>query len=391
MHRAWGVVVGITVVAALLSFSPLAGSAVPARGPPVAFGGSGHPHDPGGAGWGILQTDGPDIDPDRTVVEVELRPDGSARWRLRYRVRLANRSVVEAFGAVVDAIRANRLEEAGRFKFRTEPVVALASNETGREMALQEVSVTADRHQPPGATTRYGVVTYEFVWTNFAEVADGRIEMGDALVGFFLSEETTMLVSWPDGYGAVEISPPPDETRDGALVWSGPKEFTAGGPRMVVEPTGNTPDALPVSPALLGVGALLAVVLAAGFYRRRGSDGAQPAPGDTGGAGREGTPLPEPAPPPEPEPGSEPEGEPEPEPASSVDTTPEELLSDEERVVGLLEEHGGRMKQQDIVEALEWSETKTSQVITDLHEEETVERYRLGRENVVALPGEMDV
>lgn len=383
MHRAWGAVVGIAVVAALLSFSPVAGSAVPARGPPVAFGGSGPPHDPGGAEWRMLQTDGTDIDPDRTVVEVELRPDGSARWRLRYRVRLANRSVVEAFGAVVDAIRANRLEEAGRFKLRTDPVVALAANETGREMAVREVTVTADRRQPPGATGRYGVVTYEFVWTNFAVVADGRIEMGDAMVGFFLTEETTMLVSWPDGYRPVDTSPPADETRDGTLVWNGPKEFTVDGPRVVVEPTGRTPDVLPVSPALLGVGALLAVVLAAGFYRRRGSGGAQPAPGDTGGAEGKGTPPPEPAPEPEPEPG--------PEPASAVDTTPEELLSDEERVVGLLEEHGGRMKQQDIVEALEWSETKTSQVITDLHEDETVERYRLGRENVVALPGEMDV
>lgn len=66
---------------------------------------------------------------------------------------------------------------------------------------------------------------------------------------------------------------------------------------------------------------------------------------------------------------------------------PEELLSNEERVLVLLDERGGRLKQQDVVEALDWSETKTSEVVSDLREADRIEVYRIGRNNVLALPG----
>jgi uncharacterized membrane protein len=67
------------------------------------------------------------------------------------------------------------------------------------------------------------------------------------------------------------------------------------------------------------------------------------------------------------------------------------LLSDEEQVLSLLEANEGRMRQQAVVAELDWSETKTSEVVGELREAEAVEVYRLGRENVLSLPGEMDV
>jgi hypothetical protein len=76
---------------------------------------------------------------------------------------------------------------------------------------------------------------------------------------------------------------------------------------------------------------------------------------------------------------------------SDDEEPPAELLSDEERVVRLLEDNGGRMKQQDVEEALDWSQTKTSNVVNDLQDEGTIEVYRLGNENTLALPGEIDI
>jgi uncharacterized membrane protein len=64
----------------------------------------------------------------------------------------------------------------------------------------------------------------------------------------------------------------------------------------------------------------------------------------------------------------------------------DELLSNEERVLSLLEHNDGRMKQQAIAAELEWSDAKTSQVIGKMREAEAVETFRLGRENVVSLP-----
>jgi hypothetical protein len=65
----------------------------------------------------------------------------------------------------------------------------------------------------------------------------------------------------------------------------------------------------------------------------------------------------------------------------------EELVSDEERVVNLLEENGGRMKQVNIVDETGWSKSKVSMLLSDMEEEGTISKLRVGRENIVSLAG----
>jgi uncharacterized membrane protein len=76
--------------------------------------------------------------------------------------------------------------------------------------------------------------------------------------------------------------------------------------------------------------------------------------------------------------------------AGAADAAADELLSNEERVERLLERNGGRVKQQEIVSGLEWTEAKTSQVVNAMHEDGRIEKFRIGRENVVKLPEEGD-
>jgi ubiquitin len=78
--------------------------------------------------------------------------------------------------------------------------------------------------------------------------------------------------------------------------------------------------------------------------------------------------------------------------ADDADTGPaaiadEELVPDEERVVSLLEENGGRMKQVNIVEETGWSKSKVSMLLSDMEDEETISKLRVGRENIVSLAG----
>ena len=51
----------------------------------------------------------------------------------------------------------------------------------------------------------------------------------------------------------------------------------------------------------------------------------------------------------------------------------------------LLRENGGQMRQADIVDSVDWSKSKTSRVLSSMAEEGSVEKIRLGRENVVRL------
>jgi len=65
------------------------------------------------------------------------------------------------------------------------------------------------------------------------------------------------------------------------------------------------------------------------------------------------------------------------------------LLSDEERVLALLRENGGRMKQADIVDATDWSNAKVSQLLSGMADDGAVEKLRIGRENLITLPEEV--
>ena len=72
----------------------------------------------------------------------------------------------------------------------------------------------------------------------------------------------------------------------------------------------------------------------------------------------------------------------------ATDPSAEQLVTPKERVLTLLARNGGRMKQGDLVSAVEWSESTVSRKLGGLEAEEAIVRYRIGREKVVFLPGE---
>jgi uncharacterized membrane protein len=76
-----------------------------------------------------------------------------------------------------------------------------------------------------------------------------------------------------------------------------------------------------------------------------------------------------------------------PETASEQRTDPE-LLSDEDRVRRLLQENDGRMKQVRIVEETDWSKSKVSMLLSEMEEAGTINKLRVGRENIISLEGE---
>lgn len=65
----------------------------------------------------------------------------------------------------------------------------------------------------------------------------------------------------------------------------------------------------------------------------------------------------------------------------------EQLLTNTEYVREILIGNGGRVKQQQIVEETDWSKAKVSRVLSELEEDGTIERVRIGRENIVDYVG----
>lgn len=335
---------------------------------------------------GVLAATASDgFEPDRIVIEVALRADGSARVSIARRVRLDGPNVTRGFERTRQRLQRNRSAFREPFATQVRAMATEAEQATGRTMVVENVSVAAERRELP---REYGVVEYSFRWYGFA-ATDERLRAGDALSELFLDSDTTLLVSWPGETALAEVRPEPDERRDRAVVWNGPLEFARNEPRVVLES-----DSLSFGPdlsipgesndllvTLLGLLLVLGTVGAgAGAWRRRrsGTDGTgsteEAARSDTAGGEQAAA---------EPSPASESE-------AADSDVAdsgpPDELLSNEEQVLALLEERDGRLKQQEVVGELDWSETKTSEVVSELREAEEIEVYRLGRENVLALP-----
>lgn len=302
-----------------------------------------------------------DIDPDDILMSVAVEDDGDAVWTIEYRTRLDTDEDEAAFEDLRNDIRDDPEPYVERFSERMEATAAAAADATGREMTIEEMTVSAEKRELP---REYGVVTYSFRWSNFAASENDRLYVGDAIDGLFLDEETALLLSWSDSYDLLGASPTPSETRESAVIYQGPTTFSSGEPRVELGPPEDAPpaDGDQTDPAVAqnAMIVIVLVVLAGGLlagavaYRRR-----QAARTETEG-------------------GNEREAEP-------IDS---ELLSNEEQVLRLIEEEGGRIKQQEIAERLGWTDAKTSQVTKKLREEGELDGFRLGRENVLSLPEE---
>ena len=301
------------------------------------------------------------VTPDTVVMRVQVHENGSASWKVAYRTRLDDPETAAAFESLQSDIRNNSTAYSEQFVRRMRNTVDGAERATGREMSGENFGVDAEVREFP---QRYGVIVYSFRWDGFAAVDGDRIRIGDALSGLFLNEKTRLLISWPEGYEAATVRPTPDEERERSAIWTGPTDFAGNEPRIVLAPPTTGPFDLPfwAVAAMAGVAAVAALGLVGGWwlyrrYDRRGRD----APDHSGRGER---------------------------PKVADGDLPEELLSNEERVLRLLERSGGRVKQKDVVDEFDWTEAKTSQVVGHLREQGEIESFRLGRENVLSLPQE---
>ena len=326
------------------------------------------------------------VDPDIVVMRADVRESGDAAWTVDLRVRLASENETAAFESVQDDVEANASAFTGQFGTGMNRTVRSAENATDREMALANLTVSATIE---GTPQRYGVLTYRFTWENFAGVDGDRLRVGDALSGFFLDSESSLVLAWPDGYERTSVTPPPDQSSSDSVTWNGRTSFGPEEPRLVVS-TGTSASGLPGTMLLAAVVAV-AALLAGGWLvagRLREDDSGEPLGDDAGGAsaatdtaGGSGTDAD----------GTGAAGEDTAERDDEATEPPEELLSNEERVIKLLEANGGRIKQQQIATEYDWTDAKTSQVVGSLRDEDAVETFRIGRENVVALPEESDL
>jgi hypothetical protein len=345
---------------------------------------------------------------DSTVFNVTVYENGSARWSLRYVRRLDNASEEATFESFAAEFEAGESALASNFRTRAERLTAFGTNATGRSMAATGFDRRAFVEPSVGGSRSRGVVELSFLWTNFARSTGDSVVVDDVFDGgLYVGPDQRLEFRHGPGlaFDADAAEPPPDAgTGDGGvadsdvLTYFGERTFADSRPRVEFVPADSggagsdgsgandgsngagTPDdgANDGSNALVAVGLLLVVgvVGAVAWYTGALSTGPGPGRGDDGGAEAESTPA------------GGPEATAADAGASAPPVSEEELLSDEDRVLRLLEENGGRMKQVAIVDATEWSKSKVSMLLSEMEENDEISKLRVGRENIISLAGE---
>lgn len=331
-------------------------------------------------------------DPDTTITRIDLAANGSATWEITLRTRLSNDTEVTEYERFQDRFRSNTSRYLDPFADRMSGVVGAANSSSPRTMSVTDFAAETTIQQVP---RRWGVVRFRFTWTGFAATEGDAVVAGDIFAGgFFISENDALAIAAPDGYAVESASPTPDETTAEMVEWQGRVDFDDGRPSVRAIPAGGSGDsvaggrdgggpdddrestdtppfALLASVALLIVLAGVVYALRTGLVSLGRNDGHDAVAGDTGddvpgGNGDDGdTSVDSTA-------------------VSSADsTTQSELLTDEDRVMRLLDAHGGRMKQSAIVDELGWSKSKASRVLSGMADEATINKLRIGRENII--------
>ncbi|PSP76448.1 hypothetical protein BRC81_12555 [Halobacteriales archaeon QS_1_68_20] len=354
-------------------YGPTAGDTVPSVGP---------------TGTAGAET----IEAERVEFRITVYGNGSARWRFLYTRTLETSEERRQFEDFATEFNENETDTYRNFKDRAESLTQTGTNRTRREMDATDFSRNAYLGGDCIEVDRCGTVEMAFTWTNFAREDGDRLVVDDVFEGgMYLLEDQQLVFEHGPDVKFVSAAPEsytssaPDLRDSSSITWRGETQFADRRPRVVyapedqVTPTPIGPQETPgstttsttggpvqgnsstwmllVGIAVLALGAGLALVWRRGDVISLGDGGISVGGDDGGGV------------------------------ASEPAVANEELLSDEDRVLQLLRENGGRMKQVNIVEETGWSKSKVSMLLSDMEEDDQISKLRVGRENIVSLVG----
>lgn len=332
---------------------------------------------------------------DRTVFNITVYENGDARWTVENRRTIPrdDEEAISEFESFAQRFLEEETETFLNFKERADRLTQEGTDLTGREMNATDFQRDATYQN----ISQEGVVEMSFRWDGFAHKDGDTVTVSDVFSGgFVILEDQTLRFERSDGlrFESVPSAFPPDRTgsNDGNepsqwVEWEGPLEFSNGQPELVfttpdngtaggqdeddgtVDEDGSDPPEAGDSDMMIPIAVMLFVVLSVGIgavwytmFRSR-DEYSETVPPES---------------PSDPAVGQE----------SGPDLQQEQFLSDEDRVLSLLEENGGRMRQVSIVEETEWSKSKVSMLLSEMEENDDISKLRVGRENIISLSGE---
>lgn len=195
-----------------------------------------------------------------TDVTVDVTENGDADWTVTTIIPIdsdAERQAMQRLNENATERDALADRVAGSFQSFAER----ASGEVDREMAIQDVAVSAEPGQDSAS------VSVAFTWTNFAATTDGDLTIDDLFDGgLSLADGETMTVSGPDGYAlADDVAAGEGSIEGNAVTWTGPVDV---GQDVRLSWSGGDDGGDEGMPGFAAIAAIAALGVATAFHRR---------------------------------------------------------------------------------------------------------------------------
>ena len=325
-------------------------------------------------GSSIAQEDLLDESSDITIIKIALSPTGEAIWTVELTFPLNTPLEVQSFNRLSADFESNGQSFISLTPFTN--AVTVASIETERDMQLKEVSYSSSMSDD------HGSLSLSFIWTNFTHSHANTMNVGDVFSVesgqawmHILLENHELIIELPPNYVAQSSS---HSIYNGTLHVIGPTKFSSGEPfATLIKFSPDTPAPSKTTSLSLTffIAILLSMFIGLFWILKRNFNwslllalfsifpNASRYP-----ILRKYAPL-----------------SPTVNDAHLRPITYATLISDEERVLTIVRQHGGRIKQVDIVEKTDWSNAKVSQILSHLEEKGFIDKLRIGRENLISL------
>jgi uncharacterized membrane protein len=272
---------------------------------------------------------------DYYVYEVTIRSDGSAIW------------TINQFSSASAPV-----ETWEGFQQKIFDLLDSASSITHRTMDVDENSLQINTNISFESKT----TEYSFIWQNFCTVEGNELSFGDVfqVPDFFnqLFGDAAMKVNYPETYGIESVNPPPHEQQDEmhTMEWARTQDLTISITKVTLTPIGqlsndeNQNQYIFIVLAIIGVGICISILGFYSFKKRKNNN----------------------------------------KPIKTANQGPV-IETDEDKILKILRNAGGTMRQSEITDSCGFSKAKTSQLLSALESNGNLTRYKKGRDKIVML------
>jgi len=281
----------------------------------------------------------------KVTYTINIQENGSAIWNVEYRTLLSTKEDFDSFENYSVQLDSKYLVEFKELMQRSAQEAAVA---TARTMVARDFNGKTIVQSTP--TGKYGVVQYIFTWTNFAKT-DQNINVGDVFVGgLYLSNDTTLIIQYPEDYTIEQVTPQPDQSRD-EMIWYGLRSFSAGEPRIIL----TKPSFISTTVVILVI--IVLFFVGGVFYIKSKKEEEKTSP--------ELTSLET--------------------PETNIQIPEIEMMDVEDRIMKILKESGGTLYQSEIGKQLDLPKSTVSSALNELHGKNLIQKIKKGRENLIRL------